>query len=303
MRKFGLLIFAFLFSQANIFAGTKNERSTYALIVGISNYQYLPPLKYADKDALLFKEFINSQNNNDGSENIFMLLNDEAKDASLTVKATKWLETRDYKKGDRLYIYLSGYIDAIAAEETLFLGADFKFEKADQVSGASLSITRLKELAKQIMSKGAEVIFVLDGSRGNIPGSEGGERLYANSTLQGAKGEVFLLAATPGQSAIEGQSIGGGHGLFCWYLVGGLAGGADADKDNKVTYTELLRYLTTNVDADSKLKFNTQQLPVFCCIINNNDVLSISDKAFYKKWMSLRESSTGSSIKGNGPDR
>ena len=50
---------------------TKGE--TYAIITGVSNYPGINPLKYADKDAILFREFLKTPSGgNTKPENIFM---------------------------------------------------------------------------------------------------------------------------------------------------------------------------------------------------------------------------------------
>ena len=54
----------------------------YAIITGVSNYPGINPLKYADKDALLFRDFLKTPNGgNTKPENILSLINDSAKAA------------------------------------------------------------------------------------------------------------------------------------------------------------------------------------------------------------------------------
>ena len=43
-----------------------------------------------------------------------------------------------------------------------------------------------------------------------------------------------------------------GHGLFTYYLLKGLSGYADADKNNALTVGELYYYIKTNVYAQSR---------------------------------------------------
>ena len=86
----------------------------YAIITGVSNYPGIKPLKYADKDALLFRDFLRSPTGgNTKPENILTLINDSAKAADFNMKAYGWLQKKKLKKGDRLYIYFSGHGDAM----------------------------------------------------------------------------------------------------------------------------------------------------------------------------------------------
>jgi len=48
----------------------------YAVIVGVSNYKYVKPLSFADQDALLFRDFLQSKaGGNVKADNIFLALN------------------------------------------------------------------------------------------------------------------------------------------------------------------------------------------------------------------------------------
>ena len=51
---------------------SKTGPQTFALIIGISNYKYIRPLAFADKDAELFRDFMKSPGGgNLKEENIF----------------------------------------------------------------------------------------------------------------------------------------------------------------------------------------------------------------------------------------
>jgi len=52
---------------------------TFAIVVGVSEYKYVKPLTYADKDAILFSDYLKSPGGGSvNGDNIFMLLNEEA---------------------------------------------------------------------------------------------------------------------------------------------------------------------------------------------------------------------------------
>jgi hypothetical protein len=69
--------------EAAIPAINDTSAKTYAMIIGISNYKFIQPLDFADKDAGLFRDFLKSAGGGKlKQEDIFCLLNEEAKAAN-----------------------------------------------------------------------------------------------------------------------------------------------------------------------------------------------------------------------------
>src|SRR5690606_38069391 len=134
MRTSVLLFFCWLiffiepaFSQNQVTGNSSqiSDGRTFAVILGISDYQYIRPLSYADNDAELFRDFLKSPGGGKVSDdNIFCLLNEEAKAANFWVKGMSWLKSKELQKGDKLFIFLAGHGDAINQEEYFFLTYD-----------------------------------------------------------------------------------------------------------------------------------------------------------------------------------
>ena len=66
-------------------------------------------------------------------------------------------------------------------------------------------------------------------------------------------------------SAASGQQISSGldeakHGLFSYYLMKGMEGGADANKDKKITASELHAYLGSRVKRQA-VRLGREQTP------------------------------------------
>src|SRR5207244_8106928 len=53
----------------------------------------------------------------------------------------------------------------------------------------------------------------------------------------------MLLAARSSELSMEGPQFGGGHGVFSYYILKGLQGAADDDKDGSVDLSELIEYV------------------------------------------------------------
>src|SRR5688572_23908798 len=110
----GFLLFTLVASQSAAQSPPKPRDSTvigpqtFALIMGISNYKYVSPLTYADKDAEMFRDYLKSPaGGRISDDNIFCLLNEQALSTVFWSKGFKWLQAKKLQKGDRLFIYLA----------------------------------------------------------------------------------------------------------------------------------------------------------------------------------------------------
>jgi len=68
--------------------------------------------------------------------------------------------------------------------------------------------------------------------------------------LTQAKGRAIITASRPSEVSIELPELG--HGIFTYYLVAGLRGAADANRDGIVTLQELYEYLAREVGRKSR---------------------------------------------------
>ena len=85
-------------------------------------------------------------------------------------------------------------------------------------------------------------------------------------------GDLFgLLASRPTEVSIEGPQFGGGHGVFSYFVLKGLSGAADDNKDGIVDANELVAYVSSQV---SKSTSNRQHPREFGTYENN---LKLSD--------------------------
>ena len=74
-----------------------------------------------------------------------------------------------------------------------------------------------------------------------------------------AGSKLSVLTASSG-SQITGSLEGQGHGMFTYYLLKGLQGAADADRDAHVTLRELHTYVGAEVGRAARLQ-NREQTP------------------------------------------
>ncbi|HEY4874476.1 MAG TPA: tetratricopeptide repeat protein [Puia sp.] len=307
-RAFLLLFFLFEYfwitaqtpatNKGGIMTSVKSADSigdVYAIITGISNYPGINPLRYADKDAILFREFLKTPNGGSvKSENILSLINDSAKAADFNVRAYSWLQRKNLKKNDRLYIYFSGHGDAMNDDLYFLLPYDCEPNKDDHnyLGTGNINMHTVKSLfIKPQVQKGVNVIMIIDACRTNeLPGGTAGQQSFANNLIEEQKmGEIMFLSTGAGQVSIESPAIGNGHGLFTYYLIDGLAGAADkdssnGDNDGKVSLAEISAYVKTQVSRKARIDFKTTQIPYYCCAEKDLSTISNVDPSTYTAW-------------------
>lgn len=267
---------------------------TFAIVVGVSKYKYVRPLTYADKDAILFSDYLKSPGGGSvKNENIFMLLNEEASNSNFWSKGFQWLKAKQLRRGDKLFIYLAGHGDAIDEDQFFFLGYDCNPEgdKNNYLVAGTIQLFNLKKKISNETAKGVEVFFIMDACRTNeLPGGLAGQSFLNTAISEKKAGEIIMLATAAGQESLEDRSIGSGHGLFTYYLVDGLSGVADTDgtPDNKVTFSEIQKYVDKNVPSVAEQRFKRKQEPYFCCNENSDKVISNVDPAYLQRWLETK---------------
>ncbi len=234
--------------------------TTRALIVGISSYQNLPSLEYADKDAEEFASFLSS---NKGwqvdSSNIKLLSNEKAKAGDIISWLMWLLETS--KSGDNIVFYFSGHGDVETNKDVnkgYLLAHDAP--KNNYVAGGAIAIDLLRDIYTEMIDKGIRLYMVTDACRaGHLAGGSAGAKITAESFSKQWRNEIKILSAQPDELSYEGRQWGGGRGVFSFFLTKGLSGYADLNKDSSITLAEIEQYVGLQVSQETGFK----QQPVF----------------------------------------
>lgn len=217
-----------------------------AIIVGISHYKELDSLQFAHRDAAAFAQFLKNQNVPD--DNIKLFINQDA--TRFNIVDEIYNLTQKLQKGDKFFFYFTGHGDLeakIGYENSLLLlhgcGAKNYFQGTEY-----LQLSELRTWFGELSKKGVEVIFIADAchSGGLIGGKEGLDKTQ-RALQESWQGITKILSSQANEYSLEGKQWGGGRGIFSYFLVNGLTGRADANKDKKVSLKELDNYLKTNV--------------------------------------------------------
>jgi hypothetical protein len=107
--------------------------------------------------------------------------------------------------------------------------------------------------------KTKQILFIFDGLVTRLP-----PKTHAKPTVPewGFEGEnkIRLIGGEELQQGLENSRHR--HGLFTYYLLRGLRGEADTNRDNDVTLGELTGYVRQKVAWAAKTQFNQDQRPL-----------------------------------------
>ncbi len=249
--------------SANANTASQTSASTYAVIVGISDYQspQIPDLQYADKDARAFAEWLRSPGGGKvDAQNITLLTNDSATTASVA-DGLNWL-TDKCRAGDLAIIYFSGHgdVETKIRDQWGFLLC-YDSPARNYIAGA-YPINYLQSIISTLsLDNKAKVLVITDACHaGKLAGSKiNGSSLTNANLAQQFASEFKILSCQVNEFALEGRQWGQGRGVFSWILIDGLNGLADANEDMQVSLMEIGRYLEEKVPAQT---YPHVQIPV-----------------------------------------
>ena len=249
-------ILIFVAVAAGVFYGYKwfkgakfsgNDGNTYAVVVGISDYlngsdpqsgvqAQLSDLRYCDDDARIFYDFLRSPAGGAvPAENIALLIDNQASKAQIISQ----MESFFAKSGpdDRVIFYFAGH-----GANGFFAGYDIDMRNMN----TSLKHKEVKEIFRKCRAK-TRLCFAdacMSGSmknRARAVAEVTPVQVSVRSFEDEESGLVVLMAARSYHYSSENVSIG--HGYFTKFLVDGLQGEADKNKDDLVTIKEAFDYL------------------------------------------------------------
>lgn len=250
--------------------------TTYALIVGISDYASTKMrLNAADKDAQLLASFLLHSKRVE-EKNLTLLLNKEATSIAVNKAITAFSKIK-FQPGDEAVIYFSGHGD-IQKEKIKYKGYllchNVNIERVYAGAAGTLSFERLNRVIDSIAKQKVQVHLMLDACHSGYTVNEEGAKLLSESALLSFNNTIRFLSCGPEQRSYEDSILG--HGYFTYYLVKGLAGGADnLPSDNKINVDELNRFVKDKVKMISKQK----QSPSIKAADDDKVVVTVNDNA------------------------
>lgn len=229
-------------SSRNIFAKSVSKKPrVFALIVGISDYYGTEnDLRYADRDAMLFHNHLKRAMPEEVSNGkILLFLNEKA--TSSAIKTAIESIYKESSSNDFIIFYFSGH------------GGKGTFIPYDHTSN-SITHTMIKEVFRNTEARFRLVVAdaCFSGSIGSGPQSS---VTSSTQNLYDARLAV-IMSSKPNQISYELPGLD--QGVFSYYLIKGMQGLADMNRDNYVTAGELFLYTKKKVSEHT----NNSQIPV-----------------------------------------
>ncbi len=221
-----------------------------ALIIGIEGYKNTSgDALYADKDAILFKDFA-SEKLGIPENKIKILLNEKATEQEILLSIKEWLRRSAKPKTSDIYLFFAGHGLASQNGKDMYLlphdGSPRLLEKT--------AILR-NELFQNIKDTNPRSVTVfLDTCYSGITRNE--EMIISGRPiLIKAKDQLipvgFTLFSAASYQQISRPLEEAEHGMFSYFLMKGMEGDADVNNDNEITAKELHNYVKHNVIQQS----------------------------------------------------
>jgi hypothetical protein len=229
-----------------------------AIIIGIQDYRRVPKAEFANNDARLFYDYA-VRGLGVKPENIKLLLDQEADDVGILGAIQNWLPLKARKGQTDVYVFYSGHGLPSDDGASLYLlphGVDRQFLDRTAIKQSELVS------ALQAANPKSVTLFMDACYSGQI---RTGETLLASARpiVIAPRASSFpsnftvLTASAPDQLASSSPDLK--HGVFSYYLMKGMEGEADQNKDGSITVQEMQSYLKDSVGRKAMALNRTQQ--------------------------------------------
>ena len=231
----------------------------WAVVIGVSRYKNLAPkaqLEFAHRDAEDFAAFLRSPNGGGYPSSQLTLLTNQAATLSAIRSALGTTLPRYVEPDDMVIIFFAGHGTVEGERDGYLLAYD---SDPQNLYATALQVSELNRIVSERL-KARNVILIADachsGQLGMTSRSIAGSATMVNRFLdevgKSGRGIFRILASRHDQLSYEGRNWGRGHGAFTWFMLEGLRGKADDDKDGFVRVGELLKYLSNTVPKETR---------------------------------------------------
>ena len=252
-----------VFAQLNA-ANVKQQppRDAVAIIIGIEKYKRVSKADFANADAQDFYDYA-SRALGIKPENIKLLVDDGADDVEILQAFQNWLPLKVKKGRTDVYVFFSGHGYPSEDGKGLYFlpyGVDKNYMDRTAVKQKEV-VTALQAVQPKSVT-----MFIDSCYSGQTRGGEtlvAGSKPIALKQSETAYPPEFTVITASTMDQISWSSPDLKHGLFSYYLMKGMEGDSDLNKDGKITVAEMQEYLTDMVGRHAMGMNRNQQPQLF----------------------------------------
>ena len=238
-----------------------NDKNKIGIIIGIEKYEYLTNLDaaFANRDANAFREYAVRALGIEPS-NINLLVDKDANRPKILKALKLWLP-KIAGENSEIFLFFAGH--GLASDNGKNLYILPQDGDANLLEDTAITRNEIIKLLQKTNPKSVTIFF--DTCYSGQTRNE--ETLVANLRpvrLVADDQEIpknFTIFTASGNDQTSGSITEAKHGMFSYYLMKGLEGKADKNKDNKITNGELIAFLKENVSQEAFIQ-NRQQDPM-----------------------------------------
>jgi len=239
---------------------TKTDNNKIGIIIGIEKYQALKNLDapYANRDANAFRAYA-TRALGIPNKNLKILIDDKATRSGLLKALKIWLPQMTRGKNKDIYIFFAGH--GLASDD----GKDLHILPQDGdpilLEDTALSRIEMFDLINKVSPKSVTMFFdtCYSGQTRSEQMLVAGLRPVRIVADEQDTPNNFTIFTASNYDQTSGSINEAEHGIFTYYLMKGLEGNADANKDKKLTNGELIAYLKNNVSQEAFTQNRSQE--------------------------------------------
>ena len=239
---------------------TKKDNDKIGIIIGIEKYQALKNIDapYANRDANAFRAYA-TRALGIPNKNLKVLIDDEATRSGLLKSLKIWLPQMTRGKSKDIYIFFAGH--GLASDD----GKDLHILPQDGdpilLEDTALSRIEMFDLINKVSPKSVTMFFdtCYSGQTRSEQMLVAGLRPVRIVADEQDTPNNFTIFTASNYDQTSGSINEAEHGIFTYYLMRGLEGNADANKDKKLTNGELIAYLKNKVSQEAFTQNRSQE--------------------------------------------
>lgn len=244
---------------------SKLDTNKIAIVIGVKDYKDIPNTKYSDNDAAYFIDYATNVFGVPKS-NIKTLINDSASTLDL-YDLDIWLQNK-IRNNTNVYVFYSGHGITIN-NKSYILPYDFR---TSQIERSALD---KQAFLKSILRYEPEHVFAFFDACFTGQTRDGKEVLIAsakniNIAVEDSAQPNLTIFNSSENAEFSTDFDQAKHGLFSYYLMLGLEGEADLNKDQNITTNELFTFIRQNV-SQTALSLGINQNPTL--VSNSENIL------------------------------